>query len=129
MKQAQFKKLETMLYKRGYHKYIQRWNHEDYVIGKGFHRVDNQWDDDRSAYQILLAIYDYSMRRDLWDRLPVDYRNRVGIEIRFGISRTIDERIDMIMDWHEDTTIEDVEAQAESFYQWVCKEYPEPRRI
>jgi hypothetical protein len=129
MKQAQFKKLETTLYKRGYHKYIQHWNHEDYVIGKGFHRVDNQWDDDRSAYQILLSIYDYSMRRDLWDRLPVDYRNRVGIEIRFGISRTIDERIDMIMDWHEDTTIEDVEAQAESFYQWVCKEYPEPRRI
>ena len=129
MKQAQFKKLETTLYKRGYHKYIQHWNHEDYVISKGFHRVDNQWDDDRAAYQILLAIYDYSMRRDLWDRLPVDYRNRVGIEIRFGISRTTDERIDMIMDWHEDTTIEDVEAQAESFYQWVCKEYPEPRRI
>jgi hypothetical protein len=129
MKQAQFKKLETTLYKRGYHKYIQHWNHEDYVIGKGFHRVDNQWDDDRSAYQILLSIYDYSMRRDLWDRLPVDYRNRVGIEIRFGISRIIDERIDMIMDWHEDTAIEDVEAQAESFYQWVCKEYPKPRRI
>jgi hypothetical protein len=45
------------------------------------------------------------------------------------VSRTIDERIEMIMDWHEDTAIEDVEAQAESFYQWVCKEYPEPRRI
>lgn len=129
MKKVEFDKLEAMLHKRGYHKYMQHWNHEDYVIGKGFHRVDNQWDDDRSAYQILLSIYDYSMRRDLWDRLPVDYRNRVGIEIRFGISRTIDERIDMIMDWHEDTTIEDVEAQAESFYQWVRKEYPEPRRI
>ena len=125
MTQAQFKKLGKMLYKRGYTKYIQRWNHEDYVISKGFHRVDNQWDDDRSAYQILLAIYDYSQ----WDILPVKQRNRVGIEIRFAVSRTIDERIDMIMNWYEDTTIEDVEAQAESFYQWVCKEYPEPRRI
>lgn len=125
MTQAQFKKLGKMLYKRGYTKYIQRWNHEDYVISKGFHRVDNQWDDDRSAYQIILAIYDYSQ----WDILSDEQRNRVGIEIRFGVSRTIDERIDMIMNWYEDTTIEDVEAHAESFYQWVCKEYPEPRRI
>lgn len=125
MKQAQFKKLETMLYKRGYHKYIQHLYHEDYVIGKGFHRADNQWDDDRSAYQIILAVYDYSS----WDKLTVEQRNHVGIEIRFDVSRTIDERIDMIMNWYEDTTIEDVEAQAESFYQWVCKEYPEPRRI
>ena len=125
MTQAQFKKLGKMLYKRGYTKYIQRWNHEDYVISKGFHRVDNQWDDDRSAYQIILAIYDYSQ----WDILSDEQRNRVGIEIRFAVSRTIDERIDMIMNWYEDTTIEDVEAQAESFYQWVCKEYPEPRRI
>lgn len=125
MKQAQFKKLATTLYKRGYHKYIQHWNHEDYVISKGFHRVDNQWDDNRPACQIFLGIYDYSS----WDKLTVEQRNRVGIEIRFGVSRTTDERIEMIMDWHEDTTIEDVEAQAESFYQWVCKEYPEPRRI
>lgn len=125
MEQAQFKKLEAMLYKRGYHKYIQHWHHEDYVIGKGFHKVDNQWDDDRPSYQILLSIYDYSQ----WDILSVEQRNRVGIEIRFDVSRTIDERMEMIMNWYEDTTIEDVEAQAESFYQWVCKEYPEPRRI
>jgi hypothetical protein len=125
MTQAQFKKLGKMLYKRGYHKYIQHWNHEDYVISKGFHKSDNQWDDDRSAYQILLAIYDYSS----WNKLTVEQRNHVGIEIRFDVSRTIDERIEMIMNWYEDTTIEDVEAQAESFYQWVCKEYPEPRRI
>ena len=125
MKKAEFDKLEAILYKRGYHKYIQHWNLEDYVIGKGFHRADNQWDDDRSACQIILAVYDYSS----WDKLTVEQRNHVGIEIRFGVSRTIDERIDMIMNWYEDTTIEDVEAQAESFYQWVCKEYPEPRRI
>jgi len=125
MKKAEFDKLEAMLYKRGYHKYIQQLYHEDYVIGKGFHRVDNQWDDDRSAYQIILAVYDYSS----WDKLTVEQRNHVGIEIRFDVSRTIDERIDMIINWYEDTTIEDVEAQAESFYQWVCKEYPEPRRI
>ena len=129
MKQAQFKKLATTLYKRGYNKYIQRWYHEDYVISKGFHRVDNMWDDDRSAYQILLSIYDYPSRKDMWDRLTVDERNRVEIDIRFGVSRTIYERIEMVMTWHENTTIEDVEAQAESFYQWVCKEYPVPGRI
>lgn len=125
MTKAEFDKLEAMLYKRGYHKYIQHLYHEDYVIGKGFHRADNQWDDDRSTYQIILAVYDYSS----WDKLSAEQRNRVGIEIRFDVSRTIDERIDMIMNWYEDTTIEDIEAQAESFYQWVCKEYPEPRRI
>ena len=95
------------------------------MIGKSFHRVDNQWDDDMSTYQIILAVYDYSQ----WDTLSAEQRNRVGIEIRFDVSRTIDERIDMIMNWYEDTTIEDIEAQAESFYQWICKEYPEPRRI
>jgi hypothetical protein len=125
MKKAEFDKLEAMLYKRGYHKYIQHWYHEDYVISKGFHKSDNQWDDDRYAYQILLSIYDYSDKNYM--QLTEKERDHVGIDIRFGVSRNIEERIDMVMSWHDNTTIEEVEAQAESFYKWVCETWNEPR--
>ena len=128
MNKNQFESLADSLYKRGYKKYNQQWHHEDYIIGKGFHRNDNQWEEDRCAYQILLSIYDYSLKKELWDRLPVKERNHIGIEIHLDVSKTIDERMDLILTWHDDTTIEEVEKTAESFYNWVCITYSEPRK-
>jgi len=128
MDKKQFEPLADSLYNRGYKKYNQQWHHEDYIIGKGFHRNDNQWKEDRSTYQILLSIYDYSLKKELWDRLPESERNHVGIEIHIDVSRTIDERMDLILTWHDDTTIKEVEKIAESFYNWVCITYPEPRK-
>ena len=127
MTKEEFTQLEAMLYKRGYKKYNQQWHHEDYIIGKGFHKKDNQWEENRNVYQIILSIYDYSSRKDLWDRLSEKERNRVGIEIHVDMSRTIDERIEMVMAWYNNTTIEEVEAAADSFYQWACKMWDKPR--
>ena len=61
MKKKQFEKLKADLLERGYKVYHQQWHHEDYVIGKGFHKSDNHWEEDRSAYQIILSVYDYDI--------------------------------------------------------------------
>jgi hypothetical protein len=128
MNKDQFEPLAKSLYDRGYKRYNQQWHHEDYVIGKGFHKKDNQWEEERNGYQLLLSIYDYSLKRELWDRLSAKERTHVGIEIHIGVSRIIDERMDLTLAWHDDTTIEEVEKIAESFYNWVCTVYPEPRK-
>jgi hypothetical protein len=60
--------------------------------------------------------------------LSAKERTHVGIEIHIGVSRIIDERMDLTLAWHDDTTIEEVEKIAESFYNWVCTVYPEPRK-
>ena len=127
MKKEQFEKLKADLLERGYKVYHQQWHHEDYVLCKGFHKADNHWEEDRSAYQIILSVYDYSLHTEYWDRLPKYMRDHVGIEIRIDVSRTVSERIDMAFAWHNNTKIEEVETVAESFYQWVCDTYKEPR--
>lgn len=128
MKKQKFEELKTYLLEQGYRVYDQHWKHEDYVICKGFHKEDNKWDEDRCAYQILLSVYDYSdTTKGYYNQIPQHARNKVGIEITIMVSRTIDERIDMYMAWHEDTTIEEVEAQAEEFYKWVNFVWFEPR--
>ena len=126
MKQEQFKKLEAKLIKRGYRKYIQKWHHEDYIYGKGFHKEDNQWDDDRTAYQILFSVYDYSN----YPELTEEQRKRIGVEIHIDVSRTIDERIELFLPFEiDDATIGEIEKKAESFYKWVCRTWKEPKEV
>ena len=111
--------------KRGYKIYHQHWNHEDYVIGKGFTKHDNRWEEDRYAYQILLSVYDYTDKD--FSNLPKEMRDRVGIDIHVDVSRTSSERIDMLKAWYDSTTIEEIEKLAESFYSWVVVMMPQPR--
>lgn len=125
MNKKQFDELAEKLYARGYKRYNQHWNHEDYVIGKGFHKDDNLWEEDRSAYQIILSVYDYTDKN--YPNLPDEMRDHVGVEIHFDVSRTIGERIDMDMSWHDTDRIEDIEQAAESFFEWVCSFYVKPR--
>lgn len=127
MNKKQFDKLEKQLLDRGYKKYNQHWHHEDYVIGKSFHRGDNQWDEDRAGYQLLLSIYDYTLHPEYYDRMPKEEQDNVGIDIHVDVSRIIDERKEFTTTWRDESTIEEVEHLAENFYQWVCNEYPEPR--
>ena len=95
MKKKQFEKLKKSLLERGYKVYHQQWHHEDYIIGKGFHKSDNKWEEDRSAYQIILSVYDYSDKKEFFDRLPKDMRDHVGLEVHVDVSRTVSERIEM----------------------------------
>lgn len=126
MNKEQFDKLEKQLIERGYKKYTQHWHREDYVLGMSFHREDNRWDEERAGCQLLLSIYDYTLHPDFFDRIPKEQRDRVGIEVTVMVSRIIDERMECVTNWADNTTIEEVEHLAESFYQWVCTEYPEP---
>lgn len=106
----------------GYTMYDQHWKHEDYVIAKGFHKEDNKWEENRCGYQILLSVYDY--RGKEYAKNDPLFHNRVGIEITIDVSRTIDERMELTTCWDENTTIEEVESMAESFYRWVCQKEP-----
>ena len=128
MNKKQFDKFEKQLLNRGFKKYIQHWHKEDYIIGKSFHKGDNRWDEDRAGYQVILSIYDNTIHPEYYDRMPKELRDHVGLEIHIDVSRTIDERMDFATNWEENTSIEEVERLAESFYKWVCKEYPEPRK-
>lgn len=128
MTKEQFTRLEAKLIKRGYRKYDQHWHHEDYIIGKGFHKEDNQWDDDRNAYQILFSVYDYTNKN--YPQLTEEQRNRIGIEVHIDVSRTIDERIELFLPFEiDDATISEIEKKAESFYKWVCRTWKEPKEV
>ena len=127
MKKQDFEKLKASLIERGYKEYNQNWHNEDYILCKGFHKENNKFEEGRSAYQIVLSIYDYTLKPEYWDRLPESYKDYVGIQVEVGVSRTADERIDLTLMWYEDTTIEEIESKAESFYSWVVSEYPVPK--
>ena len=128
MIKKEFEKLEQYLIESGYRKYAQHWHHEDYVIGKSFHRDDNQWEEDRDAYQMLISVYDWTLHPEYFDRVPESHRNRVGLEVHIDISRVIDERLDLTFDWKESDTIEEVEKLAEEYYNFMCRIIPEPRK-
>lgn len=119
MTKEQFELFAESLYERGYKKYVQHWHHEDYVIAKGFHKKDNQWEEGRNAYYIGLSVYDNSLRKDLWDRLPAEERTHVGIEVHVDVSRTVNERIELHMPWEDNTIVTELEDQAEAFYNFV----------
>ncbi len=125
MLKEKFVKLEESLVKRGYAKYPQHWHREDYVIGKGFHKNDNKFEEDRNAYQILLSIYDYSLRHEF--NLSDEERKRVGIIIHVDVSRTSSEHFEMTFSWDDDTDIEKIEEIAESFYQLISNKVKEPK--
>lgn len=127
MKKQDFEKLKASLIERGYKEYNQNWHNEDYVLCKGFHKENNKFEESRSAYQIVLSIYDYTLKPEYWDRLPESYKDYVGIQVEIEVSRTANERIDLTLMWYEDTTIEETESTAESFYSWVVSEYPVPK--
>lgn len=129
MTPQKFKTLSKSLYDKGYKKYNQQWNNEDYVIGKSFLVGMNPWEESRAPYIITLSIYDYTLHPEFFTRLPDCKKDHVGVAITITVSRTIKERIEMCIDWDDCTTIEEVENTAKSFYEWVCKTYPEPRKI
>ena len=128
MIKEEFEKLKQSLIERGYRKYAQHWHHEDYVIGKSFHKDDNQWEENRAAYQILISVYDWTLHPEYFDRMPESYRNRVGLEVHIDMSRTIDERLELTFDWKDSDTIEEVERIADFYYIAMCTIIPEPRK-
>lgn len=127
MKKTQFDKLVAQLKERGYKEFQSSFSNEDYSIYKPFHKGDNKWNENRAAYNIFLRVYDYTLHPEFKERMTKEQFECVGMEVHIDISRITDERIECVKSWSDETTIEEVERLAESFYQWVCNEYPEPR--
>ena len=128
MTKEEFEELNQSLTEKGYRVYCQQWHHEDYIIGKSFHKDDNPWEKDRAAYQILISVYDYTIHPEYFDRIPEQHRNHVGLGVHVDMSRTIDERLDLTFDWKKSDTIKKIEQLAEEYYNAMCKIIPEPRK-
>lgn len=128
MNKQEFEKLEKLLLERGYKKHNQQWHNEDYIIGKALYKDDNQWEEGRAAYQIIISVYDYTLHPEYFDRIPEQHRNHVGLEVHVDMSRIIDERLELTFDWKESDTIEEIERLAEEYYNAMCKIVPEPRK-
>lgn len=128
MTKQQFTMFKATLQDRGYKQYIQQLYHADYILCKSFHKEDNKWKDGRAAYQIIIAVYDWSDEtKDIFTRLPSEMQNQVGLEVHVDISRTIDERFELVFPFYDNDTIEEVERIAEEYYQAMCKIIPKPK--
>ena len=127
MNKAEYDKLAEEFQTKGYRRWNNTFNHADYYWGKSFHREDNPFDENRSGYQILINVYDFSDKD--YPQLTPEQRDHVGLEAIIMVSRTIDERIDLSLSWSDESTIESIEETAESFYQWACTYWPTPRKF
>lgn len=128
MVKQEFDDLKTKLIASGYNICTTTMNYSDYYYYKGFYKKDNKWEEDRNGMQIILYVYDYTIHSELWERMPPALRDAIHIEVHFDVSRTIDERIELVQNIEHFKNIEDIEWTGEQFYKWVCQLYPEPRK-
>ena len=115
MKHNEYTQLRSELTKKGYRYQSSAISGiASHSFSKPFGKYHNPYDDEkRSCYQIIYEVYDY---RPFAPKAPTDY----GIEVRFIVSRTIDDRVDMVIAY-EGQSISYLERLAESLYEWVDK--------
>lgn len=124
MKRKDLEKFEKTLEENGYTKATRcKLDVEDYYWYKAFHKEDNKWEESRAGYQLIFKIYDNSQ----FSYLNPTLEDNIGISILIMVSRTIAERLDLVMSYDENMNTSDIEDKSESFYQWIQKEYPEPK--
>lgn len=128
MTKAEYTQLVEQLKSNDYGKYKDNFSLADYYWAKSFHKEDNPFtENDRSCYLLTIYVYDYSIKD--YPQLTPEQRNHVGLEVQILFSRTTDERIDLTLTWNEKSTIESIEQEAESFYQWAITQWPIPRQF
>ena len=116
MTTQQFNVLEGLLQEKGYKIYKGHLTSEDFYYYKHFGKRDNLYEEGRSNYQILFRV---------WDWTEYDHRrkdNDYGIDVTIMVSRTADERVELELP-HEGNPISYFENKAESFYEWVTKNF------
>ena len=123
MNKENFEQFEARLRSRGYNRYEENISKADYILGKGFHKSTNK--SNRSSYNLLLYIYDWSNKEHL--NIPPVLRDTVNIEVHIRISRTPDEIIEMILPFRGKDTIKSIETEAEAFFKWAEQIWSEPR--
>lgn len=118
MTKEEFKLFEEKLIAHGYRKYNGTLINEDFYYCKGFGKGQNKHDEDRTNYQILFKVWDFSKYADRDKMCAI---NPIHIAPMIMISRVIDERLDL--DLHsetiEETDIDRIETLAELFFVWV----------
>ena len=124
MKRKNLEKFEKTLEENEYKITNRHLIDENYYWYKPFHKEDNVWEEDRAGYQIFFKIYDFSQ----FSYPNSTLEDNIVISILIMVSRTVAERLDLEMSYDKNMNISDIENKAESFYKWVLKEYPEPKK-
>ena len=120
MTHEEYNKFCEALKQRGYRKYPSpRGMKDDWAWFKSF--GESAHEEDRSNYQVCFDVIDFSPYAD---REPYLRDSPYSIEPQILISRTIDERVDLLLCYTkvDDNNIDEIERLAESFFKWVEKE-------
>ena len=110
-----FKQFESDILNSGFKKYNGKLHNEDYYLAKTLHRSEpNEDGDTRSDLLLFLSVYNFS-------KYPA-YQNDdfMHIQPEINVSRTIEERIDLIVDQNIIKSIVDLEQFAFKFYDFIC---------
>ena len=116
MTTQQFYVLEGLLQEKGYKFYNGHLTSEDFYYYKPFGKGDNLYEEGRSNYQILFRVWDWTQ----YAHRPKD--NDYGIDVTIMASRTADERAELEL-LYDGQPISYFENKAESFYEWVTKNF------
>ena len=110
-----FKQFESDILNSGFKKYNGKLHNEDYYLAKTLHRSEpNEDGDTRSDLIVFLSVNNFS-------KYPA-YQNDdfMHIQPEINVSRTIEERIDLIVDQNIIKSIVDLEQFAFKFYEFIC---------
>lgn len=116
MTTQQFNVLEGLLQEKGYRFNKGRLTSENFYYYKTFGKGDNPYEEGRSNYQILFRV---------WDWTQYDHRRKdhdYDVDVTILVSRTTNERVELEL-LHEGNPISYFENKAESFYEWVTKNF------
>ena len=119
MTHEEYNKFEKQLTERGYRRFERSLNNEDWNYFKSFGKSKKE--DSRSNYQICFSIFDFSQYAHNDDTLR---KNPKSFMCYVLVSRTVDERIDLMLVSGGRITIDDAEKRAESFFHWVEENIP-----
>lgn len=114
MKSEEFIELKNKLGDKGY-RYTNAILGADYSYYKPFGKYSNPYDDEgRPCYQIFFEVWDFTRYND-----P---HRQYGVDVMVDVSRTVEESVGLRIPY-KGQPISYFENKAESFYQWVIKNF------
>lgn len=116
MTHEEYNKLTKELQNRGYRKHPSPHS-GDCGWYKSF--GESAYEEGRSNYQVCFDVYDFGKYAD---RESYFKTNPYGVERWVLVSRSVNERIDLLLSPSSELDIDEIERLAESFYKWTEKE-------
>ena len=119
MTQEEYNKFEKQLTERGYRRFERTLSNEDWNFFKSFGK--SKYEEGRSNYQLCFSIFDFPK----YDRMDENVaKNPKSFMCYVLVSRTVDERIDIMLASGGRITIDEAEERAASFFHWVEENIP-----